>query len=55
MSYRDDNDLEFLERCTNEELRDLFSLLTRDPKDNLKRFTLKNCVLKYESLIEGLK
>lgn len=39
MSYRYDNDLEFLERCTNEELRDLFSLLTRDPKDNLERFT----------------
>lgn len=39
MSYRYDNDLEFLGKCTNEELRDLFTLLTRDPKDNSERFT----------------
>ena len=32
-----------------------FLIKTKKAKDNLKRFTLKNCVLKYESLIEGLK
>jgi uncharacterized protein YaaW (UPF0174 family) len=39
MSYRYDNDLKFLGKCTNEELRDLFALLTRDPKDNSERIT----------------
>lgn len=39
MSYRYDNDLEFLGKCTNEELEDLFNLLTRNPKDNSERFT----------------
>lgn len=39
MSYRYDNDLEFLGKCTNEELGDLFNLLARDPKDNSERFT----------------
>ena len=39
MSYRYDNDLEFLGKCTNEELEDLFTLLVYDPKDGEKRFS----------------
>ena len=37
MSYRYDSDLEFLGRCTNEELKELFDLLVYDPKDGEKR------------------
>lgn len=39
MSYRYDNDLEFLGRCTNEELKELFDLLVYDPKDGEQRVT----------------
>lgn len=39
MSYIHDNDLEFLERCTNEELKELFTLLVYDPKDGKERFS----------------
>ena len=39
MSYRYDNDLEFLGRCTNEELKELFDLLVYDPKDGEQRIT----------------
>jgi len=39
MSYRQDKDLEFLGKCDNEDLGELFKLLTYDPKDNLKRLT----------------
>lgn len=39
MSYRYDKDLEFLKDCTNEQLKELFSLLTVDPKDGKERHT----------------
>ncbi len=39
MSYRQDNDLNFLEKCDNEDLRELFKLLAYDPKDDEERFT----------------
>lgn len=39
MSYRKDIDLEFLQYCSNEELKNLFEVLTIDPKDNLERIT----------------
>ncbi|RHG37878.1 DUF3944 domain-containing protein [Fusobacterium varium] len=39
MSYRKDIDLEFLQYCSNEELKNLFEVLTSDPKDNLERIT----------------
>ena len=39
MSYRKDIDLEFLQYCNNEELKNLFEVLTIDPKDNIERIT----------------
>lgn len=39
MAYRHDADLEFLGKCNNEELEDLFELLVRDPKDGERRLT----------------
>lgn len=39
MSYRYDNDLEFLGKCTNEELKELFNILVYDPKDGEERFS----------------
>lgn len=39
MSYRQDKDLEFLGKCDNEDLGELFKLLTYDPKDDQERWT----------------
>ncbi|MGP1430430.1 MAG: DUF3944 domain-containing protein [Fusobacterium sp.] len=39
MSYREDKDLDFLAKCDNEDLGELFKLLVYDPKDDEKRFT----------------
>ncbi len=37
MAYRYDSDLEFLGKCSDEDLGDLFNLLTVDPKDGVGR------------------
>lgn len=39
MAYRYDTDLEFLKKCENEDLEELFNLLVYDPKDGGNRFT----------------
>lgn len=39
MPYIKDNDLEFLQHCNNQELEELFNLLTYDPKNGSKRLT----------------
>ena len=39
MSYRKDKDLDFLAKCDNEDLGELFKLLVYDPKDDEKRLT----------------
>jgi uncharacterized protein YaaW (UPF0174 family) len=37
--YREDSDLTFLKKCSNEDLELLVSILTIDPNDNTSRFT----------------
>lgn len=39
MAYRYDKDLEFLGKCSDEELEDLFYVLSKDPKDGGSRWT----------------